>query len=116
MRKTIVRTITATTIQSVQLKFVNGKAELIDNKELTLNGKIDEATALKVIRKEYGENAQLKSVEETTNAYEISVENFIKHATVIPILTKEQAEELQRIEEGNKRLQEIAKNDSKKEE
>lgn len=83
MRKTIVRTITATTIQSVQLKFINGKAELIDNAPLTLNGKFDEATAFKTIRKEYGENAQLKSVEETTNIYEISVEDFIKHASIV---------------------------------
>lgn len=93
MRKTIVRTITATTIQSVKLQFVNGKAELIDNEALTLNGKVDEATALKVIRKEYGENAQLKSVEETTNVYEISVEDFIKHATIVKEEATENTEE-----------------------
>ena len=83
MRRTIVRTITATTIQSVKLSFINGKAELIDNEVMTLNGKIDEATALKIVRKTYGDNAQLKNVEETTNTYEISVDDFIKHATII---------------------------------
>jgi len=83
MRTTIIRTITATTIESVHVAFEKGQPKFVKNDTLTLNGKIDEASALKIIRKTFGENAQLQAVEETTNVYEISVDDFIKYATIV---------------------------------
>lgn len=83
MRKTIVRTITATTINSSNITFIAGKPIITENKPITVNGTIDEPKALKEVRKAYGEKAQITDTTEVNDVYEISVEDFMKYATKV---------------------------------
>jgi hypothetical protein len=93
MRKTIVRTITATTIESATVKFEKGKPVVTPNAPITVNGVIAEEKATKEVRKAYGANAQVTELKEVNDVYEISVENFIKHATKVVAPTPEQKQE-----------------------
>ncbi len=89
MRKTIERTITATTIESANVTFEKGKPVIKNNEPLTVNGNITEDKALKEVRKAYGEMAQVTSLAVIDDRYEISVEDFIKYATKIETPTEE---------------------------
>lgn len=90
MRKTIVRTITATTIESANVKFEKGAPVVVANAPITVNGNIEEDKALKVVRKAYGESAQVTAITQVDDVYEISVENFMKHAKKVEKPTAEQ--------------------------
>jgi hypothetical protein len=92
MRKTIVRTITASTIESANVTFEKGKPVVKANEPLTVNGIIKEDKALKEVRKAYGELAQVTSINSVDAMYEISVEDFIKYATKVEQPTAEQQE------------------------
>lgn len=93
MRKTIVRTITATTIESAVVTFKNGKPEVTPNNPLTVNGVVDEDKALKAVCKEYGKKSQVTAITSVDDMYEISVEDFMKHAKKVEKPTPEQAAE-----------------------
>lgn len=90
MRKTIERTITATTIESANVVFEKGVPKVTPNKPITVNGNIAEDKALKEVRKAYGEMAQVTSINVVDDRYEISVEDFIKYATKIEKPTEEE--------------------------
>lgn len=90
MRKTIVRTITFTTIKSAKVGFEKGQPVVVSNEVITLNGIVAEDKALKEVRKTYGENSQITEITTTDNTYEISVEDFIKYATKIETPTNEE--------------------------
>jgi hypothetical protein len=83
MRKSIMRTITATTIESANVTFKKGLPVVEKNAPITVNGVIAEDKALKEIRKTYGNTAQVTALNEVNDIYEISVEDFIKYATKI---------------------------------
>lgn len=85
MRKFITRAITSTTIQSANIAFKEGAPELTVNEPITVSGVISEEKALKVARKTYGETAQVTSVTSIDDVYEISVEDFIKHAKKVEL-------------------------------
>jgi hypothetical protein len=93
MRKTIVRTITATTIKSANVVFEKGKPVAKDNNPITVNGVIAEDKALKEVRKAYGETAQVTEITSVDDVYEISVEDFIKYAKKVVTPTPEQKQE-----------------------
>lgn len=93
MRKAIVRTITATTINSVNVSFKDGKPAMLTNEPLTVNGTIDEEKALKAARKAYGANATITGLVEVNDVYEISVDDFIKYAKKIDKPSAEQVQE-----------------------
>jgi hypothetical protein len=93
MRKTIVRTITATTIESAIVTFEKGKPVVKANAPLTINGVVAEDKALKEVRKAYGANAQVTEVKSVDDIYEISVEDFIKYAKKVVAPTPEQKQE-----------------------
>jgi hypothetical protein len=93
MRKTIVRTITATTIESANVKFEKGKPVVTANAPIVLNGIVAEDKALKEVRKAYGETAQVTNTSQVDDVYEISVEDFIKYAKKVVAPTPEQKEE-----------------------
>lgn len=80
MRKTIARSITATTIKSVKITFEGGAVITTENEPLTVSGKVNTEKALKIARKAYGDNAQVTEVTTVDDAYEISVDDFIKYA------------------------------------
>jgi hypothetical protein len=93
MRKTIVRTITATTIESAKITFEKGLPVVTPNAPITVNGVIAEDKALKEVRKEYGENAQVTAITSIDNVYEITVEDFMKYAKKVENPTPEQTTE-----------------------
>lgn len=93
MRKTIVRTITATTIESANVTFANGKPVVTPNEPIIMSGVVGEEKALKEVRKVYGNTANVTEVKAVNDVYEISVEDFIKNAKKVVAPTKEQVEE-----------------------
>lgn len=93
MRKSIVRTITATTIKSANLKFENGKPVATENVPFTVNGVLTMEKAQKEVTKKYGQFAQVTDIKAVDDVYEISVEDFIKHAKKVEQPTAEQAAE-----------------------
>ncbi len=91
MRKTIVRTITTTTIKSANVVFEKGVPVAKENPVIVLNGTIEGDKVLKEVRKTYGDYAQVIDTKEDSNTYEISVEDFIKYAKIVePKETKEE--------------------------
>lgn len=80
MRKTIVRTITLSTIESANVVLEKGLPVITENPALYVNGIIQSDKALKEVRKVYGENAQVTDIKSTDAVYEISVEDFLKYA------------------------------------
>jgi hypothetical protein len=89
MRKSITRTITATTIESAIVIFEKGVPVVKPNKSITVNGEITEEKALKEVRKAYGMNSQITALNKVDDVYEISVEDFIKYAKkVVPEVTE----------------------------
>lgn len=93
MRKSIVRTITATTINSANVSFEKGAPIVKENAPLTVNGVIAEDKALKEVRKAYGATAQVTGLSEVNDVYEISVEDFIKYSKKVIAPTPEQKEQ-----------------------
>lgn len=93
MRKTIVRTITATTIESAKITFEKGKPVCTVNAPIIVNGVIAEDKALKEVRKTYGETSQVTNIVSVDAVYEISVEDFIKYATKVEAEPKEENKE-----------------------
>lgn len=90
MRKSIVRTITATTIESANVKFEKGVPVVVANSPIVVNGVIAEDKATKEVRKAYGANAQVTELKQVDAVYEISVEDFIKYAKKVEQPTPEQ--------------------------
>lgn len=93
MRKTIVRSITETTVKSAVITFVKGQPIAKENKPIVVNGVIGEDKALKEVRKAYGETAYVTEINSIDNVYEISVEDFIKYAKIVEAPTAEQQQE-----------------------
>jgi hypothetical protein len=93
MRKTIVRTITASTIESVIVKFEKGKPVVTANPPITLNGIVTEDKAMKEVRKAYGATAQVTEIKSVDAVYEISVEDFMKNAKKVETPSPDQVKE-----------------------
>lgn len=82
MRKTIVRTMATSTIQAFKLTIENGQPKVENLEPLVVMGKATEKEALKALKEKYGKNAPvtIASIEVQEDTYEISVEDFVKHA------------------------------------
>lgn len=84
----IKRTITATKVLFKLIKTdEQGEVEVTEH-EKVLSGSVSKEKATKALNKELklpnNETFLITSLTEETNRYEISVEDFIKHATLIP--------------------------------
>lgn len=84
----IKRTITATKVLFKLIKTdEKGEVEVTEH-EKVLSGSVSKEKATKALNKELKlpntETFLITSLTEETNRYEISVEDFIKHATLIP--------------------------------
>ena len=84
----IKRTITATKVLFKLIKTdEQGEVEVTDH-EKVLSGSVSKEKATKALNKELklsnDETFLITSMKEETNRYEISIEDFIKHATPIP--------------------------------
>ena len=82
MRKTIVRTMTTSTVNAFLTKVENGKPVIDELEPITVMGKCSEKEALKTLREKYGKTSAITISEITLNeeTYEISVADFIKYA------------------------------------
>ena len=87
MRNVITRTISTTTIDSVKIRFIDGKPELTPNEQMIVSGGITEEKALKLIRKKYGDTAQVSALIVENDLYEISVDDFMKYAKKVEPVT-----------------------------
>lgn len=85
MRKTIVRTICKSVINGCVLNVVDGTPQVEQLAPVTVAGKVNDKTALKTLKTEYGKDKAitLTSVETCEDTYEISVEDFLKYATKV---------------------------------
>ena len=85
MRKTIVRTMATSTIHAFGLTMEGNipKVETLD--PITVMGKANEKEALKAVKEKYGKDKSITigSIEVQEDTYEISVEDFVKHAKKI---------------------------------
>ena len=79
MRKNIERTII---VNRVHTKSVNDKMEVIDNPVFEIYGNIPSKHIEKIAIEKYGSMTKVIKVEKAENRYIITVENFIKNATL----------------------------------
>lgn len=94
MRKTIVRTMATSTIEAYKLELVNGQPKAEKLEPITVMGKATEKEALKAFKEKYGKNAPItvSTIVVTEDCYEISVEEFLKHATKVDKSKSEETE------------------------
>ena len=85
MRKTIVRTMSTSTINAFKLTVENGQPKVENLEPLTVMGKATDKEALKALKDKYGKNAPvtIASIDVQEETYEISVDDFMKYATKI---------------------------------
>ena len=93
MRKTIVRTMSTSTINAFKLTMENGQPKVENLEPMTVMGKATEKEALKILKSKYGKNAPvtISSIDVAEDTYEISVDDFIKYAKKVE--TEEKNEE-----------------------
>lgn len=82
MRKSIVRTMTTSTIKAFLTKVENGKPVIDELEPLSVMGKCSEKEALKALREKHGKTSAItiSSIVVSEEVYEISVADFIKYA------------------------------------
>ena len=97
MRTTITRTLATSEITGYKVVIKNGKPEVETLPVITIAGKAKEKEALKALEKEHGKGCGITvgEIKVTEAVYEISVEDFIKHAK----------------KQGEDTSEEVAKND-----
>lgn len=84
--KSITRTISTTTITAKKIEVINGKVATQEVNPVIVTGeKVDNEKALKLVRKEYGRDAQyiVTSVKEEENTYSIDLATFVANAKII---------------------------------
>ena len=83
------------TINAFKLTIENGQPKVENLEPLVVMGKATEKEALKALKEKYGKNAPvtIASIEVQEDTYEISVEDFVKHAKKVDKKTVEQENE-----------------------
>lgn len=91
MRKTITRTMQTSTIKGFRIDIKDGQPIATALDPLTVMGNAKEKDALKALKEKYGKDTTLTvgSIQVEDETYEISVEDFIKHATKVEKKTTE---------------------------
>lgn len=82
-RKTMVREVTYTTVKVAKMEVVDGRPVATPLDDLTLIGNVSQEKAQREAQKEYGKGASVFEVTPNTHKYEMALEDFIKHATLI---------------------------------
>ena len=87
------------TIQAFKLTIENGQPKVENLESLVVMGKATEKEALKALKEKYGKNAPvtIASIEAQEDTYEISVEDFVKHAKKVDKKTVDQENENEEI-------------------
>lgn len=94
MRTTIQRRIATTTIHPVKVTFENGVPSTEPLETITAYGEITPDKAKKIVDKKYGKggNVVVAKTETANTLYEISVEDFVAHATPVDEKTETETE------------------------
>ena len=85
MRSTITRTIIETKIHSAKIDFVDGNPVATPLEPIIVHGNVSEESAKKIAVKKHGKEGTIvvSKIETAEKFYEISVEDFVKHAKVV---------------------------------
>lgn len=84
--KYIKRTLVDSVIFASQVRFENDQVVAVDLPHITVfNEIVDEEKAIKILQKKYGKLGQyaIRYIDTTERKYQISVEDFVKNATLI---------------------------------
>lgn len=93
-RKYIQRKMISSTINAFKLEVVDGQPKAEQIETITVTGKVNEKTALKILKEKYGKEVALtiSSIDELEEMYEISVDDFMKHARKVENVSRETSE------------------------
>lgn len=85
MRSTITRTLSVSEITAFKLTMEDGAPKVETLPVIVVAGKANERDAMKVIRKQYGADANITvgKIDIHEDLYEITVEDFMKYATKV---------------------------------
>lgn len=94
MRKTITRTMVTSTIVGCTIEMVDGKPRTEMLEPVTVMGKANEKDAMKALREKFGKDKPLAvcTIDVAEDTYEISVDDFIKHAKKVEPKENEKVE------------------------
>ena len=94
MRKTIVRTMATSTVEAYTLEIVDDMPKPEKLEPITVMGKVTEKEALKAFKEKYGKSKPItiSSIKVQEDCYEISVEEFLKHAKKVDKSKTEETE------------------------
>jgi hypothetical protein len=81
-RKTMVKEVTHTTLKVARMEVENGSPKAVSLPDVTLIGNVNLEKAQRYALKELGKNVTVFEVIPETIKYEMSVEEFIKHAAI----------------------------------
>lgn len=83
MRKTMTKEVTKTTVKLAKMVVVDGTPQAEQMDDVVLVGNVDIEKAQKEISKKFpGQSVTVFGVDADTQVYEMSVEEFLKHATL----------------------------------
>jgi len=82
MRKMMTKEVTKTTVQVAKMNFVEGLPVAETLPEVELLGNVSMESAQKQLAKKYDHPVTVFGVQADTTVYELSVEDFLKHASV----------------------------------
>jgi hypothetical protein len=82
MRKYLIKEVTSTTVKLAKMEIVEGLPQAIAMDDLVILGNVDQEKAQKIASKEFGQGVTVFGLEANTKTYEMSVEEFIKVATL----------------------------------
>jgi hypothetical protein len=81
MRKTLVKEVTSTTVKVARMEIENGQPIAVNLPDVILLGNVSLEKAQKIVNKEYG-GGTVFGVQAETKTYVMSVEEFIKVASL----------------------------------
>ena len=82
MRKTISKEVNSTIVKVARMKMFNGIPEAVVLPDVIMLGNVSAEKAQKEVHKEFGKDVTVFTVESKKEVYEMSIEEFIKVASV----------------------------------
>jgi hypothetical protein len=82
MRKMMSKEVTTTTIKLAQLTMVDGQPQAVTMPDEVVIGNVSLEKAQQIVNKKHGAGTTVFSIEADTKTYEMSVEEFIKVASL----------------------------------
>ena len=83
MRKTMKREVTSTTVRIGKIMMVDGHPQVEQLPAEKVVGNVTLEKATKLMKKKHGQGVTVFEVEAETETYQMSVEDFLKHAEIV---------------------------------